>query len=143
MGGITMYLATTDASFAVVPNYDDQGAQVDEQLAVQARAQQLGWTVRPVSRAVEVGKHQSLRVRLLDAQGQALEGVTADFVAFANARAARRQAGSWRPDPAETGVYLVDLDMQRAGHWELQFRMQQGQVSNEIKMRTKLVELPR
>lgn len=124
--GVTLYLAHSDASFAVEPDYYQKALTWDETAAKLERSIALGWTA-----AVEAGdpgapgRHVS--VRLTDSAGAPIDGAAVSLVAFHNARAAEQircelpSAGTERP-----GVYTAQIPADRAGLWEFRITAARG-----------------
>ena len=122
---VLVYLATSDASFAIEPDYYQKGLHWD---AVAAQARQnarLGWSVR-----IELGPDENVRgeraliCRLADREGQPLDEATVAVVAFSHARGSERTAVTlpW----AGSGRYEAPVRFAREGLWEFRLAIQRG-----------------
>lgn len=121
---ITVYLAVSDRSFAIEPNYYRQASDWN------ARAQQervnaaLGWTA-----AMRYGAATSLGDRaitcvLRDATGAAVTGATLTATAFHHAHGTERRTLQFTE--GDPGVYTATLRVTWAGQWELRIEARHG-----------------
>lgn len=119
-----MRLAAGDPSFAVEPDYYQKAVHYDDVMAQRARNAELGWTLEPrVARDAEGGA--TLRVRLADAAGRAIDGATLSVEAFPVARSADVVRATLVAS-ADGGDYAVALPVRHAGRWELRFDASRG-----------------
>jgi nitrogen fixation protein FixH len=122
---IMAYLATSDASFAIEPDYYQKGIQWDATALQQRRNAQLGWSLR-----IDLGDQVSplgermFACVLKDRDGRPLDGATIDLVAFPHARGNERTAVTLVP--AGDGRYDTTLRMTRKGVWEFRFVVHRG-----------------
>lgn len=112
---LTLYLAHSDPSFAVEPDYYQKAVAWDTSARLRAASDRLGWAA-----ALEVAPHESgiplLTVRLLDRAGSPVVDANVEVAAFASARAGERRLISLLP--AEPGVYVADMPDAQTGQWE-------------------------
>ncbi len=134
----TIYLANSDDSFAVEPEYYQKAVRWDERAADRARAESLGWTAQV--RLVDDGGH-GVRVTIVDAASNAVPGVEAEVVAFPAARASeRRRLELTRLDD---GAFVAPFSPTVGGVWEFEVRASDGDVVFEERVSLMLLEKPR
>jgi nitrogen fixation protein FixH len=115
-----VYIATSDLSFAVEPDYYQKGLHWDDIAAQRQQNEELGWKI-----AVEFGDpsgalaERELRCVLTDRDGAALDGAFVDMVAFPHSRGSERELVML--EPAGDGVYTADMRFQKKGLWEFRF----------------------
>lgn len=116
---ITVYLAHTDRSFAVVPDYYGKALAWNEVAAQRERNRELGWTAN-----IEVGgvgvSGRTVAVRLQDREGDPITGADVEILAFHNARASAQYRTTL--DDAGDGVYRAVMPLHDAGVWEFRVR---------------------
>lgn len=122
---ITVYLATSDESFAVEPAYYQRAVAWDE-AAAQARINaQLGWTIEAlVESPLSPAGPSLLRLQVRDAAGKPVTGASVNVVGFASIAAARRY--SWALTEEAPGVYVAPCSIDRAGIWEIRVAVVAG-----------------
>lgn len=122
---ITIYLATSNPSYAVEDDYYHKALRWDEIRAQQRRNDELGWRMTfDVTPPAPTGESARLSVDLTDADGAPIDGATVTVEAFHNARADEilRAPFEARGD----GHYRASLPMRRSGLWEFRFVSQRG-----------------
>lgn len=116
----TVYLAKSDRSFAVEPDYYRKGLAWNQTAAQMARNRALGWTTQVQVGAVgALGRHVTVFLR--DRDGQPLDGASISVVAFHDARAGQPVDGTCQAD--DRGGYATSLPIDRAGWWEFRFHV--------------------
>lgn len=130
-------LAVDDPTAAIEPDYYAQASHIDDHKARIAQSEALGWKTQVEAEWAE-GTQGTLRVRMVDRDGAALEGLEVTAIAFPNVRAGDRQELSLSSRGA--GTYEGRLSRARAGIWELRLRAKKG--SDEF-VSTIRFELPR
>ncbi len=120
IGGIMVYFATNDPSFAVEEDYYQKGLQWDQTMAQKRVNQELAWKVRP---AVVEGQ---LQVKVTDANDSPVVGGKLEYVVFHNARASQRLKGEAVDQPGLAGTYTADVHFDRPGTWVVRYRIQRG-----------------
>ncbi len=120
--GITIYYAVTDSSYAVEPEYYEQAVRWDESVKEREASAALGWDAA-VSITLEDGE-ADLRVELLDAQGQPVEGATVVCSAFQYAR--RGEAFDGSLNELDSGAYRVSFLGAAPGQWQVRVRAMRG-----------------
>jgi len=119
------YVATSDGSFAIEPDYYQKGLHWDETAAQIRKNAELGWSVRlQVGDQVGIRGERALRCRLSDNVGRALDGATIDLVAFPHARGNQRSSATLIP--ADDGEYATSLRFSHPGVWEFRVIVQRG-----------------
>ena len=121
--GATVYLANSDRSFAVVPDYYQKALAWNQTLAQQQRNAALGWSAT-VSVGAESTLGRTVSVRLLDRAGMPVERANVELIAFHDARAADQYGATL--SEAAPGVYETAMPIERAGSWEFRIRVQHG-----------------
>lgn len=116
---ILLVYATGDPSFVAEPDYYAQAVSWNERQAQEERNRELGWSLR-----VEGLPGGALRARLVDAQGQPLEGATLELTYFHKARAGQRR--SCQLSSEAPGVYAARLGALRPGLHELRFEVERA-----------------
>lgn len=134
----TIYLANSDESFAVEPEYYQKAVQWDERAADRARAESLGWTAR-VGLADD-GAH-GVRVTIVDAANSAVSGMEVDVVAFPAARASERQR--LELTRLDNGTFVAPFSPTLGGRWEFEVRATNGDAVFEERVSLMLLEKPR
>jgi hypothetical protein len=117
---VTIYMATSNPSYAVEDDYYQKGLRWDETRAQQQRNRTLGWrlehTVTPPTAA---GDQAVLTATVLGPNEEPVAGAWISVEAFHNARAGQILKGQLTP--GEDGTYEVSLPMRRSGLWEFRF----------------------
>lgn len=116
--GSMVFIATSDPSFAVEPEYYQKALDWDRERDQQATNARLGYRLSVhVQEQKAPGAARDLVLRLEDATGKPIRGAHVEVSAFHNARAAEIV----RAKLVETspGSYVQRLPLQRPGLWEL------------------------
>lgn len=125
--GITLYLAHSDRSFAVEPDYYQKAMAWDSAAAQRERSAALGWTA-----SLTVGDPTSagrvITLTLTDRSGAPIQEADASIIAFHNARAADHFTANLRPTETP-GRYAAALPLERPGLWEFRISAARGQDS--------------
>ncbi len=122
---IMVYIAVSDHSFAVEPDYYEKSLQWDETQAARRSSQQLGWQATvTISAVVDVYQNRAIKCLLVDEQAQPVQGAEVEIVAFSHARGSQRHTLSL--DPGPHGQYHGQLRVQRAGKWEFRITARRG-----------------
>jgi len=108
-----VYLATSDQSFAVEPDYYQKGLNWDDIAAQRRHNEELGWKIKLQT------SDDRLRCTLTDRNGQPLDNALVDLIAFPHARGMQRDLIML--EPAGDGVYTAPVQFSRAGLWEFRF----------------------
>jgi hypothetical protein len=122
---VTIYIATSNPSYAVEDDYYQKALAWDAKQAQDRRNLELGWTllfeVEPAERA---GGEAVLSVEIDDADGAPVNGALLAVEAFHNARAddVLRAPLDGRAD----GRYSASLPITRRGLWEFRFVAERG-----------------
>lgn len=116
--GVTVYAATSDATFGVEPEYDRRAMAWDDVKRDRSRSEALGWRVEATA---EGG---SLVIRVKDAGGSPV----ADAVVRAEVFHALRPSDRRSTDLVERspGEYAGALGMTRPGSWEVRLSARRG-----------------
>jgi nitrogen fixation protein FixH len=115
---VTIIAALDDPSFAVEPDYYEQGLRWDDHKAQLEHNRALGWQA-----SVEVGEPDALQrrpliVTLVDTDGAAIEGAVVEASCFHHAAAHRVEALTLVAGDAP-GEYRASAGIDREGLWEV------------------------
>jgi nitrogen fixation protein FixH len=113
---VTFYLAHSDPSFAVEPDYDRKALAWDETSRLAARSAALGWTATLEVPPPDAAGDRPFTVRLTDRAAAPVDGATVQIEAFASARASERRRINLRR--VEPGLYEGALGRAAGGLWE-------------------------
>jgi nitrogen fixation protein FixH len=123
---VLIVLATNDPSFAVEERYYEKALAWDETMAQRRRNAELGWQVEVQTAPVAgVPGLVDMTARVLDRDGNALEGCRVSVETFHNARSAYRLERQLEP-VADGLAQVTRLPMRRPGIWELRLRVERG-----------------
>ena len=115
-----VYVATTNDSYAVEPDYYAKALAWDEKRAQDRRNAELGWSLDFTVEPAPAGADPILRVRLVDGGGSAITGAQVAVEAFANVR--RDEVHTATLAPSEGG-YQTTMPMRGNGRWEFRFEV--------------------
>lgn len=113
--GITVYVATTDPSFAVVPDYYTKAVEWDATKERQAASDAAGWKVHVA--AIPIGSDMFIRAIVLDENSQHVENATVTAQVFHSRYAAEQSTLEFVP--ATPGTYDAAFPSLRAGEWNI------------------------
>jgi len=128
IGAVTIYLATSDPSFAVEKDYYRKALAWDETAAARRASDALGWTaVVEVARDPLPSGERTIRVLLFDDQREPITDATVTVEAFAHARSRDRARPELTasPDGSYTGRFRPGL----AGLWQFRVHASRGEDS--------------
>ena len=121
-------VATSDPSFAVVPDYYRKAVAWDETARQTAANERLGWTLAiDVSRRTDAGDRREVRVDLHDAAGAPIRDAGIRIEAYFDARAGAKQRVLLEPAPDQPGRYIGRLPVERDGHWTFHAVVHRGE----------------
>jgi nitrogen fixation protein FixH len=132
---VAVYLAESDASFAIEPDYYRKGLNWDATAAQLRENVRLGWTLGlELGEKVSVLCERTVTCTLADKAGRPLDGATVDLIAFPHARGNERASATLIP--AGDGRYESKVRFARRGLWEFRFVVQrEGQTFTEVQRR--------
>jgi nitrogen fixation protein FixH len=112
-----VYVATSDRSFSIEPDYYRKAVHWDRSVAQRQRNSALGWnmTVAPAA---------PIAARLVDHDAQPIGGAQIEVVAFHNAHSGNRLETML--EEIEPGLYRSAEVLTRSGSWELRFTAKVG-----------------
>ena len=123
---VTIYLATSNPSYAVEDDYYQKALAWDDRRAQERRNLELGWTLKfEVTPATVAADRAVLSVDLGDAGGAPVDGALLTVEAFHNARA-DDLLGARLGDRGD-GRYAVAMPITRGGVWEFRFVAERGE----------------
>jgi nitrogen fixation protein FixH len=114
---VMVYMATSDRSFAVEPDYYRKAIRWDETVAEHRVSNQLGWRIKlSVADETDIYKNRDIDCTITDKAGRPIEGASVEMIAFAHARGSQRTELTL--DPIAAGHYSSRLRVPRGGKWE-------------------------
>lgn len=122
--GITVWLATSDPSVAVEPDYYRKAAAWDQTADQQRANARLGWKASAEMATAPDGASRLVSVRLVDRNGAGVLGAAVTATLFHNARAGDRIEAHFTE--ASDGVYLAPSRCERPGVWRLRLAVSRG-----------------
>lgn len=115
---IVVFIATSDPSQAVVPDYHAKAVNFDREQAQRRASEALGWTCQAdASQSPDLRGQRAVRLSLRDAKGEPLTGATVSLDAFHHARANKLVHAELTE--SAPGEYTAVMSMQRDGLWTL------------------------
>ncbi|QNN24823.1 FixH family protein [Planctomycetales bacterium ZRK34] len=135
---IAVYLAVSDPTMAIEPDYYKKAVHWDQSAAEQRESDALGWshelTVDPSQDTI--GRRE-MTVLIRDADGEPLSGAVVEIEAFANARATQRF--NLTLVEQSPGQYTGLLPVRHTGLWEFTLI---ATYDRETYMQTDRIDLP-
>ncbi|GIK20240.1 MAG: hypothetical protein DYG93_04850 [Leptolyngbya sp. PLA2] len=123
--GVTAFVALTDPSFAVEPDYYDKALRWDERRAQASRNEELGWRIEvEVSASPDPLGNREVRLTALDADGRPIEGAAASVEMFHHARSSQRIVATLTE--SAPGVLVGPAPIARAGAWEVRYEVRRA-----------------
>lgn len=117
---VTVWIATSNPSYAVEEDYYQKAIHWDEKRAQDGRNSVLGWQIAfDVSPSAVVGEPAALDLALTDSSGRPLAGATVTVETFHNARAGEILRARMVTD--HDGRCSAPLSAKRTGVWEFRF----------------------
>lgn len=121
---VVVFIATSDASYAVEDDYYRKAMEWDTKRAQDHTNEVLGWSFDfKVSAAERPGGEARLDVVLADRTGVPLEGAMVSVEAFHNSRG-DDILRTTLPATDDSGASSATLAMRRNGRWELRFTVE-------------------
>jgi hypothetical protein len=120
---VMVYIATSNDSYAVEPDYYAKALAWDERRAQEQTNAELGWTLDFVVEPAAAGADPVLRVDLTDASGQPLSDATISVETFSNLHRGDVVTATLR---ATDAGFEAMMPMRGAGRWEFRFSAQRG-----------------
>lgn len=121
--GATVYLANSDRSFAVVPDYYQKALAWNQTASQRDRNRLLAWSVDVAVGAPGV-RGRTVSARVADRDGKAIERGKVELIAFHDARAGEQFSATLTEN--SPGVYGASMPLERAGSWEFRVRVVRG-----------------
>lgn len=118
-----MYIASSDPSFAVEPNYYEKALAWDSTAAQKVANERLAWKTNVQVAPAKAGGSE-LVVRLVNSDGTPLDGAKVQAEVFASTRARERTTLSL--ESRGDGTYAAPAAIHRAGLWECRLVVDRG-----------------
>lgn len=126
LGFAAVALAMADASFAVVPDYDERALRWDELQTVERKSADLDWSEKlSISETADALGRRSLAVELHDRFGRSVAGARVGAVVFHHARA-NQVRKVMLAESTVAGTYEMNLPMRQNGLWEVRLDVCRG-----------------
>jgi nitrogen fixation protein FixH len=131
---IAIVMAAGDPSFRPMPEYGDRSVEWEVHQRERLQSQALGWQVdikgiEPERRAMEI--------KVIDRDGQPVEGATGSISAYHFTRVSQRQVVE--VEEVEAGVYRANVDCRRPGWWKVELRLQPASTDGRYNVKSKEV----
>ena len=126
MSGVAIYLANSDPTHAVVPNYHQQALEYDKVLAEKKASHDLGWTWNIQCDPAQQSGQRNIAVQLKDAHGQPLNDAQVSLQLFHHARGKDRLTVALFPTGKQPGEYQGHAALQRSGLWQVELNVQRN-----------------
>lgn len=124
LGAITLYFATRDPSFALVPNAYARENDANQRAQAKQASDALGWTYElRIGEPDPIGDRYVF-VTLTDADGQPIESATLAGQAYHQARAKHILGLDFRA--VSPGLYRVQAPIRRDGLWVISLAATRG-----------------
>jgi len=122
---VMVYLATTNGTFAIEPDYYQKGLNWDATSAQLRDNARLSWLVE-INVAEDVGTlgERTVTCTLTNKDGLPLDGAVIDIVAFPHVRGRERTSATL--SAADGGRYQATLRFSRKGLWEFRGVVKRG-----------------
>jgi nitrogen fixation protein FixH len=122
---VMAYLAVSDHSFAVEPDYYRKALHWDAEMAQQQANRRLGWSLHvEISEPSDLFQQRGVRCVIADRAGKPVEGATVELVAFPHVRGNERQTLTLAA--VEAGRYGAAVRMAQGGLWEFRVVAKRG-----------------
>jgi nitrogen fixation protein FixH len=122
----TVWVATSNPSYAVEEDYYQKAVHWDQRQAQERVNEELGWNLTlAISGPPMIGEPAELELVIADRDGRPLDGAAVSVEAFHNARADRILRAPLIP--GEMGRYSASLAMRRQGVWEFRITATRGE----------------
>lgn len=122
---VMAYLAVSDHSFAVEPDYYRKALRWNSEISQQQANRRLGWTMHiEVSEQADLMQQRDVRCAITDPAGLPVAGAHVEIVAFPHVRGNERQ--ELMLSEPEAGRYGATVRMSQGGLWEFRITAQRG-----------------
>jgi nitrogen fixation protein FixH len=123
-GGIAaIYLAVSDPTVAVIPNYYDAAVNWDVTRRARELAQDLGWRIDIETGAIAASAdRRPIEVRILSRSGKAISGVLVSAKLYHHSRGA--EIYQLRLDETAPGVFRGTTALTKPGVWQVELQVE-------------------
>ncbi len=122
---VTVWIATSNPSYAVEEDYYQKALHWDDKRAQDGRNTVLGWQIAfDVNRTEVIGEPATLELEVTDASGRPLSRATVTVETFHNTRAGEILTA--RMVTGDDGRCSAPLPIKRTGVWEFRFIVDHG-----------------
>ena len=120
---VMIWIAVQAEPNLVRADYYDASKRYDSEQAARMASDRLGWQVGDVE---ALRTHERIALRVTDAQGRPVSGLTGSVSAYRPSDASLDQSLHVSEDAAEPGLYHVAFSRPASGLWRLTLDLQQG-----------------
>jgi nitrogen fixation protein FixH len=122
---VVVFIATSDPSHAVIPDYHAKAVAWDEHRAKLRASGELGWACTiEAALAADLMGQRAVRVSLRDAAKQPLTGAAVKLTSYHHARANDVNEAEFKE--GAPGEYVAMVDMRRDGTWRFDVAVTRG-----------------
>ncbi len=128
IGFMSIYLATKDHAFVVIPDYYEKGLRYDELQALRQQSDALGWTSsNTISDEVDAAGFSTLTYVISDRTGKPVTGLHGEATLYHLSHAS--PPVTTKIEELSSGVYRATAALNRTGVWQMdaKFMGQQGE----------------
>lgn len=122
--GVTVFLALSDPSVAVEPDYYRKGLEWNQTARQLQHNRTLGWSTNVSFDRAADGSARTLRVKLTNKLAEPISGAHVECEYFANTDSGHRVKTPLAAVPNEPGVYAAPARLDRTGLWHVRVRAQ-------------------
>ncbi len=117
------FLAVSDPSMAVVPDYHEKALQWDKHLEVARVSKAIGWTIAVVPGAQSANGERELTFFVRDRDARPVAGASGHVRLYHHARG--KEVHTSELSEKEPGTYVLSAPMPRLGIWQLEVVLDQ------------------
>lgn len=121
IGGTSIYLAVSDPTSAVIPNYYDAAVNWDSTRRARELTIQLGWKIMPVVSEPTDGR-RSIQIQVLSPGAEAVGGLNMSASIFHHARGS--EIYQLRFQEVARGLYRATTTLTQAGLWQMDLQLE-------------------
>ena len=116
---VAITLTANDTSHAVVPNYDERALKWNEEVALRAASEKLGWQSQlSIDDSGDILGQRVITMKLRDRNDEPVNDATVNLRAFHRARAGVPQLLEF--SAAGEGVYTSTIRVDKSGLWQFE-----------------------
>ncbi len=118
-----MYLAVSDPTAAIIPNYYDSAVNWDVTRRARELTQDLGWQIETATGSTQpTVQKRPIEVKILSRSGKPIRGVAVSAKLYHHAHGT--DIYQLQLKEVEPGIYRGSTSLTQAGLWQLDLRME-------------------